>query len=115
MTELITTDTIIFGAAGFGAGYFIGFLVKKTMKILFKLSLAILAVFITALFYLQSIKVIAINEKALDSLINNGYQHLNNTIGTEAIANPIHTVITSLGLPLTSGIGAGILIGWVRS
>jgi uncharacterized membrane protein (Fun14 family) len=115
MTDIITSDSIIFGAAGFGAGYFVGYLLKKTMKILFKLSLVLLSVFVTALFYLQSIKVIAINEHALNNLINSGYQQLNNTIGTEAIANPAHYVITALGLPLTTGITGGFLIGWVRS
>jgi uncharacterized membrane protein (Fun14 family) len=111
----LTSDTILYGGAGFASGYAIGFIVKKAMQILLKFAMVLLTLFVTALIYLQSIKVININEKALDNLVNEGYQRLNQTIGTEAIVNPMQYVVETLGLPLSGGLGFGLIVGWLRS
>lgn len=77
--------------------------------------MVILTFFIFALIYLQSIKVININENALDSLVNTTYTHINSTIGPDALFNPAQYILTNLGIPLTFGIGAGFLIGWSKA
>lgn len=108
------SDTILYGASGLAVGTGIGWVLKKTMMILFKLIMVIATLFVGALVYLQSIKVIHVNEAALNNLMNEGYNQLNNTIGTDAINNPMMYVVTNLGLPVTSGLGLGILLGWSR-
>lgn len=114
MTELLTADSILYGAAGLGIGYTAGWLLKKTIMIVFKMLMVLAVIFVTALFYLEHIRVIAVNEKALDNLMNSGYNTLNNTIGTDALTNPLNHLVVGLGLPVTSGLGFGILLGWMK-
>lgn len=113
-SELLTADSILYGAAGAGIGYGLGWLLKKTVMIIFKMLMVLTVIFVTALFYLEHIRVIAINENALNNLMNQGYNTLNNTLGTDAIANPLNHLVVSLGLPVTSGLGMGLLLGWMR-
>lgn len=114
MSDLITSDSILYGAAGLSIGFAIGWVLKKTIMILFKLMMVIAVIFVTALFYLEHIKVIAVNENALNNLMNQGYNTLNNTIGTDAISNPLNHLVVGLGLPVTGGLGMGLLLGWMR-
>ena len=76
--------------------------------------MVVAVLFVTVLVYLQSIKVITINEQALDSLMTEGYNQLNQTIGNDAIVNPMSYVITNLGLPMSSGLSIGLIAGWIR-
>ena len=111
----LNSDMILYGAGGAGAGYAIGWILKKTIKVLFKIAMVIAVLFVTALVYLQSIRVIEINEEALDTLINEGYNQINNTIGTsDAVTNPMMYVVTNLGLPMSSGLSVGLIAGWLK-
>ena len=110
----ITSDTILYGARGVAVGTGVGWILKKTVTIIFKLLMVLATLFVGALVYLQSIKVIEINERALDNLMTEGYNQLNQTVGTDAIHNPMMYGVSNLGLPVTSGLGLGLIIGWMK-
>jgi uncharacterized membrane protein (Fun14 family) len=110
----LNSDILVNGAIGAGTGYILGWLFKKISGIIFKSILVLGALFLFALIYLQSIKVININERALDNLVTETFNRLNNTIGPEAIQNPATYIFTSIGLPMTSGIAIGFVAGFLR-
>lgn len=111
-SELITADSILYGAAGMAVGTGVGWVLKKTVTIIFKLLMVIAVIFVTALIYLEHIRVIAINERALDNLLNAGYNQMNQTIGTDF--NPITHIASSLGIPMSSGLVLGMIVGWSK-
>ena len=108
----LNSDTILYGAGGAGAGYALGWILKKTVTIIFKLLMVLATLFVGALVYLQSIKVIEVNEQALNNLINEGYNQYNQTIGMDF--NPITHIASSLGIPMSSGLILGMVVGWSR-
>lgn len=142
MTEqLITSDLIVSGVSGTVIGFGIGYAIKKVMKVVLKLIMVIAVFWVGSLIYLQSIKVINLNERALDNLLNNTFNGVNNLIGyTSAtctdhslneiidssgkvlnqecineISQPVvSNLFASFGIPLTTGLGFGILLGWLR-
>lgn len=123
----ITTDLLFNAGSGVAVGAVIGYLAKKSMKIMFKIAIVIGVLYIGSLAYLQNIKVIAINQQAMDNLINSSYAKINSFVGAECASNitnseciekvsmPFHDVLNQLGLPLTSGLGAGFLLGWMKA
>lgn len=123
----ITSDLLFNAASGAGVGFVVGYLAKKSMKIMFKIAIVIGVLYIGSLAYLQNIKVIAINQQAMDNLINSSYAKINSFVGAECASNitnseciekvsmPFHDVLNQLGLPLTSGLGAGFLLGWMKA
>ena len=110
----LNSDLLMSAGGGFGGGFIVGLVLKKTVKLLFKVIMVLAVLFVTALVYLQSIRVITINEQALDSLMTEGYNRLNNTIGNDAIVNPMSYIVTNLGLPMSSGLSIGLIAGWLR-
>lgn len=115
MSEILTVNSIVYGAVGFGAGYFIGWMIKKLAKIIFKLSMVVITLFITALVYLESIKVIHLDERALDNLMNSTYSAINTAIQEHDITqSPVQFVFTTVGIPLTFGITSGFLYGFYK-
>lgn len=109
------SDLIVNGGAGLAVGTGIGWVLKKTINILFKMLMVLAVLFVGALVYLQSIKVININERAFDSLVQEGYNQLNQTMGHEAFVNPVYYIATNLGLPMSGGLMLGLAIGWSKA
>lgn len=142
MTEqLITSDLIVSGVSGTVIGFGIGYAIKKVMKVVLKLIMVIAVFWVGSLIYLQSIKVINLNERALDNLLNNTFNGVNNIMGYTTVSCKDHSLneiidssgkvlnqecineisqpvfanlFTSLGIPLTTGLGFGILLGWIK-
>lgn len=134
----LNSDTILYGGAGLGAGYALGWLLKKAMKLLFKMILVVTSFFIFGLVYLENIKVITINANAMDSFLNNSVNTVNKLIGTQCdinkivssqeviggelftsecintMTNPFEHIFYNLGIPVTMGIGLGFVLGWMR-
>jgi len=108
----LNSDTILYGGAGVAVGTGVGYVLKKTVTIIFKLLMVLATLFVGALLYLQSIKVIEVNEQALNNLMNEGYNQYNQTIGMDF--NPIHYIATSLGIPMSGGLMLGLAVGWSR-
>ena len=110
----LNSDLIVNGGAGLAVGTGIGWVMKKTFSILFKMLMVIATLFIGALVYLQSIKVISINEHSFNNLVQEGYNQINQTMGTEIVINPVAYIATNLGIPMSSGLVLGMIIGWSR-
>ncbi|HSF49339.1 MAG TPA: FUN14 domain-containing protein [Nitrososphaeraceae archaeon] len=139
-TEAITTDLLIGGVSGTAIGFGIGWTVKKAFKLLFKFIIVLAIFYVGSLLYLKSQGVININEKAGQNLIDNSVNNMNNFLGATKICDDntlinsanmvvneaclndivtsptsaIHQTIASLGLPLTTGLGFGMLLGWSK-
>lgn len=111
----LNSDLVINGGAGLAAGFVSGYVLKKVTGILFKFLMVILTFFVFALVYLQSIRVININENALNNLLDSTYNSINNTVGPDALFNPAQYIVTNLGLPLTSGVVVGFIGGWAKA
>ena len=111
----LNSDLIVNGGAGLAAGFCSGYVLKKVTGLLFKFLMVILTFFVFALVYLQSIRVININENALNNLLDSTYNSINNTVGPDALFNPAQYIVTNLGLPLTSGCVIGFIGGWSRA
>lgn len=142
MTEqFITSDFLVSGASGLAVGFGIGYSIKKVMKVVLKLVMVIAVFWVGSLIYLQSIRVINLNENALDNLLNQTFNNVNNIVGYTNIQCADHSLneiidssgkvisqecineisqpvvanlFTNLGLPLTTGLGFGIMLGWMR-
>lgn len=133
----ITSDLLINAGSGIALGTVSGWLLKKAMKVAFKIAIVIGVFYIASLAYLQNIKVIAINQQALDNLVQEGYSQVNKFIGVECngenmqqlqnnageiinseclekITVPFTDILQNLGIPLTTGFGLGFVLGWMR-
>jgi uncharacterized membrane protein (Fun14 family) len=110
----LNSDLLVNGSIGLGAGAIAGWVLKKTMGIIFKAIMVLFSIFVVALIYLEHIRVIAINEKALDNLLNATYSNVNNVIGQDAVVNPATYIMTNLGIPLTSGLAIGFCAGFLK-
>ena len=111
----LNTDMILSGGGGLAVGTGVGWVLKRTVTIIFKLLMVLGVFFIGALVYLQSIRVIEINEQALNNLMNEGYNQINNVMGHEAMINPIAYIATNLGIPMSSGLVLGMVVGWSKA
>ena len=114
MAEILTLNSIVYGAAGFASGYALGWMLNKLMVLAFKLSLIVVTLFFTALVYLESIHVIAINEKSLDNLLNASYYSIQTAMDKYGVTNPVEYIITTLGLPMASGLALGMIAGFFK-
>jgi uncharacterized membrane protein (Fun14 family) len=114
MVEIFSMESVLYGGAGVGVGYAVGWLLKKSLMILFKLTLFLGALFVGALIYLQSKQIILINERAFDNFVNETYMAITEKVGENVIDNPIQYVFTSLGIPVTGGLGLGMVMGWMK-
>jgi uncharacterized membrane protein (Fun14 family) len=95
--------------AGYGGiiGFIVGFDLKKVMKIL-----AIIAgVFLGALIHLQSQSIIGINWDKLQFLLEHSFLFVSNSASSSSL---VSNVLGNIGLPLTGGLSAGLLLGFTK-
>ncbi len=123
----LTSDSIFYGLTGVAIGFGLGYAVKKVMKFLIIGILALVGALVVGLMYLQNIKVLTINQANLETFVNNSIEKATSTIGIDCdtsnlmnsdcmngMINPFQHIITAIGIPMTSGLGAGFLMGWVK-
>ena len=104
--EIIPSALFTAGSAGI-AGFLIGFAIKKVMKII-----AIIGgVFIGALFYLQSQSIISVEWSKLQSISESALLSVSNSLTSTGI---VSNITANLGLPLTGGFSAGIILGLAK-
>ena len=100
---------------GFFGGIFIGYTLKKIIKIV-----AIIAGFlIAALAYLQYQQIASLNWDKLQAISENTLTTLANAIqqipGFDGNGNvPAELIMTNLGIPLTGSLAIGFTIGFMR-
>ena len=100
-----TIPSVLFTAGSGGiVGFLIGYAIKKVMKI----SAIIIGIFFGALIYLQTQGVIAINWEKLQSILESTLSAISSTItNTEQIS----IITANIGIPLTGGLSAGLVLG----
>ena len=101
---------------GFGglAGFLLGFVIKKLMKIF-----AIVAgVFFAALMYLEQQGIVNINWDKLQSISQGVLSTVVNTATTGVGGNPVPSSLlpttTNIGIPLTGSMAVGFAIGIIK-
>ena len=104
--ENIRSDLFTAGSAGI-TGFFIGFAIKKVLKLV-----AIIAgVFFGALMYLQYQGILAINWDKLQSISESTLLMIGNLINN---VEPVSNITPSVGISLTGGLSAGIILGFAK-
>ena len=104
--ENIPSSLFTAGSGGI-ASFFIGFAIKKVLKLL-----AIIAgLFLGALTYLQHQGILAIDWDKLQSIPVSTLPMITNLINN---GEPISSITTNLGFPLTGGLSAGLMLGFIK-
>src|SRR5438093_13490108 len=89
------------------AGFLIGFALKKVMKI----AAVIVGLFFTALMSLQYQDIFVINWDKLQSTSESTLLMIGNSVNN---VEPVSNITASLGIPLTGGLSAGIILGFAK-
>jgi uncharacterized membrane protein (Fun14 family) len=111
MTTEILTNTLITGVGSFGAGCLVGYGLKKVIRLVVIVVGAIVGVCFIALALMQKQGYIsAIN---WDKLSSDLYTSANSTLTNFHMDNIQHTV-GYLGLPISSGLGLGLITGFLK-
>jgi uncharacterized membrane protein (Fun14 family) len=105
-SDIITSISATIGGGFFG-GLFIGYALKKIVKLI----AVIVGLFIAGLAYLQYHQIASFNWNKIEGTIT----LLANTTANTFNDYSIETLgLTNFGIPLTSGISAGFGIGFLR-
>ena len=113
MTDIISSDILMGGVSGLVIGAAIGYTLKKAAKLLFKFIMIVAIFWVGSILYLSSIRVIDLNEKALDNLMNQSMNTANSIANTTQSIG-IENGLQAIGVPLTSGLAIGFLAGWMK-
>lgn len=106
----VESATPILTSVGFGmiSGFLIGFAIKKVMKIL----AVVVGIFLAAMIYLETQKIISINWTKLQSTSEVAVTGLTNAV--DQIQNVASSSTTDLALPLTGSLTMGLAIGFMK-
>ena len=94
-----------------GVGSISGFAIGYAVKKIFKISLALMGVFLGAIAYLQSQGVLNVNWGKIET-ISNGIVSTASTVTMTQLGTD--SLISSFGLPLVSGMSMGFAVGFMR-
>jgi uncharacterized membrane protein (Fun14 family) len=136
----VNTDILISGISGTAVGFALGYAIKKTMKIVFRLIMVIAVFWVGSIVYLQSIQVIDIRSDSAKNLVNRTVNSINTIVDARNICENIESSIVDsggnlingecihqvgtksvedmlgiLGIPMTTGLGLGFLLGWMKA
>ena len=104
--ETIPSALLTAGSGGV-AGFLIGFAIKKV----FKFIAVIFGVILGALLYLQSQSIVSIDWNNLQSISESVITMLNNSANNTGL---VSDVTANLGIPLTGGLSAGLVLGFSK-
>jgi uncharacterized membrane protein (Fun14 family) len=93
-------------------GFFMGWALRKVLRWLMIIAGVLLGVIFLALQYLQKSGYISgtIQWDKLGNDISSGFQH----ISTQIDFTNLHGIFGTLGIPVGSGLGLGLLAGFIR-
>ena len=103
-------ETLIPTATSIGGGLFIGIVLGYFVKKIFKILMVVGGGILALLLYLQQQEIISINFEKLES---------SSTFIVTALSSSFESItlisdVTSLGIPLTGGLSAGLAIGLMK-
>jgi uncharacterized membrane protein (Fun14 family) len=107
----LSSDIIASISATIAGGFFGGLLLGYALKKIFKLIAVIVGLFIAGLAYLQYHQIASFNWDKIEGTTTS----LANTTASSFNNYSIETLgLTNFGIPLTSGMSAGFVIGFLR-
>jgi uncharacterized membrane protein (Fun14 family) len=107
----LSSDIIASISATIAGGFFGGLLLGYALKKIFKLIAVIVGLFIAGLAYLQYQQIASFNWEKIEGTTTS----LANTTASSFNNYSIETLgLTNFGIPLTSGMSAGFVIGFLR-
>ena len=101
------SSALLTAGSGAVAGFAIGYALKKVIKIF----MVIIGIFFGAVMYFHTQQIIAINSDKLQSLSQSFLSLLSNTISN---TEDISVITGTLGIPLTGGLSAGLVLGFSK-
>jgi uncharacterized membrane protein (Fun14 family) len=107
----MNTEGFISVSAGIGGGFFGGLLLGYALKKVVKLTAVMIGLFIAGLAYLQYQQIASVNWDKIEGRIAGiafATTSAFNDFSVESVA------VTSLGIPLASGMSAGFAIGFLK-
>jgi uncharacterized membrane protein (Fun14 family) len=104
----LTIESTLFAA---GSGGIIGFLIGFAIKRVLKIMAVVVGLFFGVLIYLQSQSIINVNWDKLQSVSESTLSVVTNSITN---SGQISIISTNLGIPLTGGLSAGLLLGFTK-
>ena len=108
------TEMLTGGLSGAVVGFGMGWTIKKAAKLLFKFIMIVAVFWVGSILYLYSIRVIDLNERALNNLLNQGMNTADSIVNTTQSLG-IENTLSSIGVPLTSGLFIGFVAGWAKA
>jgi uncharacterized membrane protein (Fun14 family) len=109
--QQILANSLITTVGSFGAGFLMGYGLKKVLRFIIIAVGAIAGVFFIALALMQ--KHGYISNIKWDAMANDLYTSANATLTNLHMSN-IHEAINYLGLPVSGGLGLGFITGFLR-
>jgi uncharacterized membrane protein (Fun14 family) len=107
----MNTDTLTSMSVTIGGGFFGGLLLGYALKKVVKVIAVIVGLFIAGLAYLQYQQIASVNWDKIEGTViglTNAITSTFNDYNIESVA------MTNLGIPLTSGMSAGLAVGFMR-
>jgi uncharacterized membrane protein (Fun14 family) len=112
-------------AAMMGGGFFVGVLIGYALKIVIKLLVVIVGLFVAGLAYLQYHQIANINWNKLQQVSEGAITTVSNTItqipgistgsvDAHAATTSSSLAMTSFGIPLTGSMSSGFTIGFMK-
>jgi uncharacterized membrane protein (Fun14 family) len=109
--QQVLMDGLVTGVGSFGAGFMMGYGLKKVIRFIIIAVGAIAGVLFIALALMQEHGYIS-NIK-WDAMANDLYTSANTALANFHMSN-IHDAVNYLGLPVSSGLGLGLISGFLK-
>lgn len=112
MIDQTLTGPVVSFAGSFGGGFMMGYGLKKVIRIVIIILGAIGGIFFIALALMQ--KQGYVSQIIWDKMASDIYIHANTLTGHMGHDFGIQHVVGYLGLPITGGLGLGLISGFLR-
>ena len=107
----VLVSSLVTGLGSFGAGFMMGYGLKKVIRFIIIAVRAIAGVFFIALALMQ--KHGYISNIKWDAMAKDLYTSANTTLTNFHMSN-IHEAVSYLGIPVTGGLGLGLISGFLK-
>jgi uncharacterized membrane protein (Fun14 family) len=108
----MSTDALASFATTIGGGFFGGYMLAYFIRRIFRILMFVIGGIIALLLYLQTQEIISINITKLQTYTHGIFTSIANVTNTSQV--PILDTMDHLGIPLSSSITAGFVLGITR-
>jgi uncharacterized membrane protein (Fun14 family) len=107
----LTADSLVTASASIGGGFLGGLLLGYALKKVIKLIAIITGLFIAGLAYLQYQQIAYFDWDKIERMVTTSFGNVTSQISNQDISS---FAFGSLEIPLTSGMSAGLAIGFMK-